>query len=476
MTIRLEPLAYSGAPRIVAAPERERILFELREIFGTIRRRKVWIAAATAMCLLAVGALLALSAPVYRSAAQIGVGPKGVDIKDNDRVSLPQSSDVDDAIIDRQVLFARSGPVLGAIAQRLGPINGPGLRRSIPPEATSQSHAGAGSAPELDTVVAKLRRQVTVRREETVGAPAATLVSPAQPSRSDVALRPFLLVGAALLLGPLVGAAAAVLFERLDGRIHSPGRLAARTGLQVLGPVPLAAGGRDRKAGPPLQSVFGTGHGSTVAARALFDALDALAAGPDTILLVVAASGGAASGSAATAGAARRAVSANLAFAEALKGRRTLLLDADDVHRGLARALMQPSPRGRPVQICTLNNHPSAVLAVSRLETAGQRPYGTRIHDSLLDGFRRVIVDLGGTVDDVSMRQLAGRATAVLIVAEAGVSSVARIVELHAMLARHVKMIGAVLVSSGRQLPLTPLAAIGGPAGPKTIARLARSA
>ena len=705
MTIRLDAsAAYAGTHRVGAAmPERDEFIFELKEMLGTIGRRKRWIGVSMAICAALAFLAIGLSKPVYKSSAQILVDPRGVRITDNDIVPRAQSSDAYDAIIDTQVRLATSGSVLRAVVERLGLAGDPSFETPAAtpaPDEAEPSGQAAGSSREVERAVATLRRNLTVEREgksffvtimvaadsadkathitsaivsellsklesmqhgatssaleslgaslktqrdrlieaetaveryksshgivdsdgqalnagrltelnlqlltahnatlalaarlqqvqptaesalvasrrddsldspvlthlrasyaeverqrntlvatlgashpqmqeidaqakgllrsiaqelarlsetvrsdhaaavareaalrrsledaerqtdadnqplvalrelqrealahrsvyektlererqleeqQTVGAPATSVVSASKLISEPAALRGPLLVAAALALGALAGTALVLVRERLDGKVHSPGRLVARTGLDVLGLVPLPKSAGSAEA-TPMQSVLRNHNGSTAASRAMFrtvDALDNVASRNVTILMVVSASGGPA----------RAAISANLAFAETLRGRRTLLLDADEAHQGLAKALMPAPLLEAPVQSCTLDGHPSVSLAVSTLEAGQQLSASPESCDQVFAGFQRVVIDVGFPIDEIAARALADRATAVVIVAETGVSSFEQIGDIQRMLARHAKIIGTLLVNPGPPRPSAPLAA-----------------
>ncbi|MDP4006129.1 hypothetical protein [Methylobacterium sp. NEAU K] len=276
-----------------------------------------------------------------------------------------------------------------------------------------------------------LSRERELLEQEGVGTTNASVVSAAKPNLDAVGLKPGLLLAAAGLLGLLVGAAGAVLFDRRGGRLHSAARLTARTGLPVIGVLPLdkpRPGAR-----PAIVSLLDAG--GSAASRVLHrvaDALDEAADGSAARLLVLATSDGAAS----------TVVAANLVLAQASRGHRALLVDGDAPSGRLS--WLVPRDHRAPVASRTVEGFPAFGVAA-----AGERMSADPIGEQAR-GYERVVIDGGAGLDEVRLRRLAGAATAILLVAESGVATAERIADLRAALMSNAdKLAGALLAVPG---------------------------
>ena len=279
-----------------------------------------------------------------------------------------------------------------------------------------------------------LGRERELLEQESVGTTNASVVSAAKPNPDPVGLKPGLLLAAAALLGGLVGCAGAVLVDRRGGRLFSPARLTAQTGLPVIGVLPLAK--PSFGAQPAIVSLLAPGRG-TATARALYriaDALDEIVAEGPAHLLVIAASDGPVC----------TLVASNLVLAQAGRGRRALLVDGD-ARSGRLSWLLPRDSRARVVS-CAVEGFPpfNATAAAERM-AADPIP-------EQADGYDCVVIDGGAARDEVRLRQLASVATVIVLVAESGIVTDARIAELQdALMSSADKLVGVLLVVPGRR-------------------------
>lgn len=276
-----------------------------------------------------------------------------------------------------------------------------------------------------------LGRERELLEQESVGTTNASVVSAAKPNPDAVGLKPILLLAAAVLLGGLLGSAGAILVDRRGGRLHSPARLTARTGLPVIGVLPLAKASVGAR--PAIVSLLSRG-GGTATARVLYrvaDALDEIAADHPTRLLVIAASDGAVS----------TIVASNLVLAQASRGRRALLVDGD-ARSGRLTWLIPRDPRAEVVS-CTVEGYPPFSATA-----AGERVSADPIPEQ--DGYDCVVIDGGAARDEFRLRQLAAAATAIVLVAESGIVTAERIEEMcDALMSNADKLVGVLMVVPG---------------------------
>lgn len=278
-----------------------------------------------------------------------------------------------------------------------------------------------------------LERERELRELENAGLTNASILTDAKPSSDPVGVKPILLLAAALGLGLFGGCGIAIASDRLNGRVFSAERLVARTGLEVVGTLPIAR----TRPGPhqPLVSLLGPGR-SSPASRTLYsisDGLDAVATGAPLTLLVVSPA----------ASQARRTVATNLALAEATRGRRALLVHADPEP---GEAWLVPEAG---IVSCSVDGSP-AFSAVA----AGEDMIRRLADDGALRAigmFDRIVVDASGGMEELGLRRLADAATAILVVVESGRTTYAELGGLEMSLARNArKVVGALMVEPGR--------------------------
>lgn len=283
-----------------------------------------------------------------------------------------------------------------------------------------------------------LSRERELLEQETVGTANVSLVSASKPDPQSADLQPALVVAAAGLLGLLASAAAAVLFDRRGGRLHSAARLTARTGIPVLGILPLSRK-RLREATETVAVLAGT-HSSSSARilTRLADYLDEAAEHGQVRLLIVSASDGPIS----------TIIAQNLVLAQAARGRRALLVDGDS--RSGRLTWMIPRDPQAGVVSCTVEGYPPFCATA-----ASERSHA----DAVLDrdeGYDCVVIDGGEGQDETRLRRSAATATAIVLVAESGVATSERIEDLRAaLLSSADKIAGALFVVKGAD-PVVP--------------------
>ena len=277
-----------------------------------------------------------------------------------------------------------------------------------------------------------LGRERELMEQESVVTSNVSLVSPSKPDTQPTDLQPGMLYAAAGLLGAILGCLGAVLFDRRGGRIHSAERLTARTGIPVLGVLPLARK-RLREATETVPVLAGTrGSSSARILMRLADYLDEAAEHGQVRLLIVAASEGPVS----------TVIAQNLVLAQAARGRRALLVDGDA--RSGRLTWMIPRDRHAGVVSCTVEGYPP-FCATTVSERTGSDAAGDRD-----EGYDCVVIDGGTGEDETRLRRAAATATAIVLVAEGGVATTGRIEELRAaLLSSADKIAGALFVVSG---------------------------
>ena len=277
-----------------------------------------------------------------------------------------------------------------------------------------------------------LGRERELMEQESVVTSNVSLVSPSKPDTQPIDLQPAMLVAAAGLLGAILGIAGAVLFDRRGGRLHSAERLTARTGIPVLGVLPLARK-RLRQASETVSVLAGSRSSSSARILTrLADFLDEAAEHGQVRLLVVAASEGAAS----------TIIAQNLVLAQAARGRRALLVDGDA--RSGRLTWMIPRDRHAGVVSCTVEGYPP-FCATTVSERIG--PDAATDRD---EGYDCVVIDGGTGEDETRLRRAAATATAIVLVAESGVATSGRIEDLRAaLLSSSDKIAGALFVVPG---------------------------
>jgi uncharacterized protein involved in exopolysaccharide biosynthesis/Mrp family chromosome partitioning ATPase len=276
-----------------------------------------------------------------------------------------------------------------------------------------------------------LNRERELLEQESVGSANVSLVAASRPDPQSVDLQPGLLLAAAGLIGLMAGVGGAVFYDRRGGRIHSAERLTARTGIPVLGTLPLE---RKRLADASQSVPVLAGSRTSPSARILTrlaDYLDEAAEHGQVRLLVLDASDGAASS----------IIAQNLVLAQAARGRRALLVDGD-ARSGRLTWMIPRDPQAGIVS-CTVEGYPPFCA------TAGERSNAGTVPDRD-EGYDCVVIDGGSGDDETRLRRSAATATAIVLVAEGGVATSERIEDLRAaLLSSADKIAGALFVVSG---------------------------
>ncbi|MCJ2013389.1 exopolysaccharide transport family protein [Methylobacterium sp. J-076] len=283
-----------------------------------------------------------------------------------------------------------------------------------------------------------LGRERELLEQESVGTSNVSLVSASKPDPQSADVQPALVLAAAALLGLLASAAAAVLFDRRGGRLHSAERLTARTGIPVLGILPLSRK-RLREASETVAVLAGSrGSSSARILTRLADYLDEAAERGQVRLLIVSASNGPIA----------TIIAQNLVLAQAARGRRALLVDGD-ARSGRLTWMIPRDPQSGVVS-CTVEGYPPFCATAASERT---HPDAAPDRD---EGYDCVVIDGGEGQDETRLRRSAATATAVVLVAEAGVATSDRIEELRAALLSNAgKIAGALFVVSGAD-PVVP--------------------
>ncbi len=277
-----------------------------------------------------------------------------------------------------------------------------------------------------------LGRERELLEQESVVTSNVALVSPSKPDTQPIDLQPAMILAAAGLLGLIVVGGGSTLYDRRGGRLHSAERLTARTGIPVLGVLPLPRKGlRETTEAVPVLAGARTSSSARILTR-LADYLDEAAEHGQVRLLVVAASDGPLS----------TIIAQNLVLAQAARGRRALLVDGDT--RSGRLTWMIPRDRHAGVVSCTVEGYPpfcaTTVSERPPTETAGDRD----------EGYDCVVIDGGAGEDETRLRRAASTATAIVLVAESGVATSDRIEELRAaLLSSSDKIAGALFVVNG---------------------------
>jgi uncharacterized protein involved in exopolysaccharide biosynthesis len=290
-----------------------------------------------------------------------------------------------------------------------------------------------------------LNRERELLEQESVGSANVSLVGASKPDPQSVDLQPGLLLAAAGLLGLMAGVGGSVLYDRRGGRIHSAERLTARTGIPVLGTLPLAR----KRLTEAAQSVpVLAGSRTSASARILTrlaDYLDEAAEHGQVRLLVIDASDGTASA----------IIAQNLVLAQAARGRRALLVDGDA--RSDRLTWMIPRDPQAGIVSCTVEGYPPFCA------TAGERSNADTTVPDRHEGYDCVVIDGGAGHDETRLRRSAATATAIVLVAEGGVATADRIEDLRAaLLSSAGKLAGALFVVPGTD-PLVPAPALSRP-------------
>lgn len=283
-----------------------------------------------------------------------------------------------------------------------------------------------------------LARERELLEQESVGTSNVSLVSTSKPDPQSADVSPALVVAAAGFLGLMAGAGGAILFDRRGGRLHSAERLTARTGIPVLGTLPLSRK-RLREASETVAVLAGSrGSPSARILTRLADYLDEAAEHGQVRLLIVSASDGPIS----------TIIAQNLVLAQAARGRRALLVDGD-ARSGRLTWMIPRDPQAGVVS-CTVEGYPPFCAT-----TASERVNPDSASDRE-EGYDCVVIDGGEGHDETRLRRSAANATAIVFVAEAGVATADRIEDLRAaLLSSADKIAGALFVVSGAD-PIVP--------------------
>ncbi len=168
------PKADGAGPVGRAVPPRsesEEFGREVRELVGTVLRRKNYVILAVMIFVATAFAIIAVSPPVFRSSAQVMIDPRGLVVVSSELLPPAPSSDVYDAIIDTQVRLMTSDAVLEGVVVELGLQSD---REFVPPRSflgeikVAIFGADAEQPTEADIVghaADTLSRQIDVRRE-----------------------------------------------------------------------------------------------------------------------------------------------------------------------------------------------------------------------------------------------------------------------------------------------------------------------
>jgi len=190
--------------------------------------------------LVVVGAVVFLvrQPPVFEARASVALLPE---------TNAPDAVSAYSAVIERLLpLYAsqvRSRTFLDQVARQFPGLSGAGLEGKVFADLTPGGAAvlqivARTNDAEQTAALARATTQQLLRQEGTNAVVRLEVIdSPIVPS-TPVAPRPKLVMGAAMLLAVVLGAAAAVLWERWFGRVRDPEDLKAVSGQRVLGALP----------------------------------------------------------------------------------------------------------------------------------------------------------------------------------------------------------------------------------------------
>jgi tyrosine-protein kinase len=207
------------------------------DLLRVLWRRKL-VALLTGV-LVVVGAVVFLvrQSPVFEARASVALLPK---------TNNPDAVSAYSAVIERLLpLYAarvRSRTFLDQVARQFPGLSGARLEGKVfadltPGAAVLQVVARTNDA-EQTAALARATTQHLLRQESANAVVHLEVIdSPIVPS-TPVAPRPKLVMGAAMLLAVVLGAAAAVVWERWFGRVRDPEDLKAASGQRVLGALP----------------------------------------------------------------------------------------------------------------------------------------------------------------------------------------------------------------------------------------------
>jgi polysaccharide biosynthesis transport protein len=189
--------------------------------------------------LVVVGAVVFLvrQPPVFEARASVAFLPQ---------TSKPETLAAYSAIVERLLpLYAtqvRSRTFLDRVATRFSGLSGADLQGSVfadltPGAAVLQIVARSNDA-ELTEALARATTDELVRQVGTNEVVRVRVIDWPRVPSTPIAPRPKLVMGASMLLAIVLGAAAAVVWERWFGRIRDPEELKSASGRRVLGVLP----------------------------------------------------------------------------------------------------------------------------------------------------------------------------------------------------------------------------------------------
>ena len=155
----------------VTVTERDEFFFELRELAALVRRRKVWIVAAMAVCAGLALLAIAFHQPVYTSTAQVMLDPRGLNVVGDQVIPQSPSSDVNDAVIDTETRLLTSDSVLEAVVESCGLaddpgfVGRPGLASRLAGDLGLRGSSERGGEALVAMAVSELRKRLTIQRD-----------------------------------------------------------------------------------------------------------------------------------------------------------------------------------------------------------------------------------------------------------------------------------------------------------------------
>jgi succinoglycan biosynthesis transport protein ExoP len=207
------------------------------DLLRVLWRRKL-VALLTGV-LVVVGAVVFLvrQPPVFEARASVALLPER-----NDPDTVSAYSNIVERMLPLYAAQVRSRTFLNQVAEELPGVSGEDLEGKVFADLTAgtavlQIVARTNDA-ELTAALARATTQELLRQESTNTVVRLKVIDwPVVPS-TPVAPRPRLVIGASMLLAIVLGAAAAVAWERWFGRIRDPEDLKAVSGQRVLGALP----------------------------------------------------------------------------------------------------------------------------------------------------------------------------------------------------------------------------------------------
>jgi succinoglycan biosynthesis transport protein ExoP len=290
-----------------------------------------------------------------------------------------------------------------------------------------------------------LERERELREQEAIAAESMTLITEARVPAGPVGLRPIFLLVAAVMFGGLAGVGAALARERLDGRVHSANALALRTGIPVLGVLPLRASLRKamrHHAGLLVPDPDARGARSSRVIHNMVDRAESAGESDHTVTLLIAPS-----------------PSSGLdviGLAMALtQSEEALLLDADASPR-LGAAMDRLPDGSQHLTTASFEEYPSQTLHMApaqhlRDPARLQSTLGYRSLTAACTRYPRVVALAGSRTREDNLRLLAEQADAIILLIDIGQTRFDDLDATRLVLGRHAgKVLGAVAAESGR--------------------------